>query len=110
DLLIETTKHAEAGDRAGLEANMRKLEERHNQVCQELLPRAAQKVVLAKIRELLGEFRRIVQGMLMLNDRPPRSVDEAIAIGERLSAMLVAAYLESEGIRAAAVKDAGVSA
>ena len=106
DLLIETTKHAEAGDRAGLDTNVRKLEERHHQVCQELLPRAAQKVVLAKIRELLGEFRRIVQGMLMLNDRPPRSVDEAIAIGERLSALIISACLNSQGTKAEAVNAA----
>src|SRR5712692_5720591 len=82
DLLIETTKHAEAGDRAGLGANIRKLEERHHQACHDLLPAAKQKPVLAGIRELVGEFRRITHGMLMLNDRPPRSVDEAIAIGE----------------------------
>ena len=106
DLLIETTKHAEAGDRAGLDTNVRKLEERHNQVCQELLPRAAQKVVVGKIRELLGEFRRIVQGMLMLNDRPPRSVDEAIAIGERLSALIISACLNSQGTKAEAVNAA----
>jgi bifunctional aspartokinase / homoserine dehydrogenase 1 len=106
DLLIETTKHAEAGDRAGLDANVRKLEERHNQVCQELLPRAAQKVVLGKIQELLGEFRRIVQGMLMLNDRPPRSVDEAIAIGERLSALIISACLNAQGTNAEAVNAA----
>src|SRR5205807_9412740 len=37
-----------------------------------------------------------------LNDRPPRSVDEALAIGERLSALMLAAFLESEGVRAAA--------
>jgi bifunctional aspartokinase / homoserine dehydrogenase 1 len=106
DLLIETTKHAEAGDRAGLEANVRKLEERHNQACRELLPRTAQKPVLAGIRELVGEFQRIVLGMLMLNDRPPRSVDEAIAIGERLSALIIAACLNSQGTKAEAVNAA----
>ena len=31
--------------------------------------------------------------MLMLGERPPRSVDEAVAIGERLSALLMAEYL-----------------
>ena len=106
DLLIETTKHAEAGDRAGLEANVRKLEERHNQASRELLPRAAQKPVLAGIRNLVGEFQRIVLGMLMLNDRPPRSVDEAIAIGERLSALIIAASLNSQGAKAEAVNAA----
>ena len=106
DLLIETTKHAEAGDRSGLEANVRKLEERHIEASKELLPRAAQKAVLAGIRELVGEFRRIVQGMLMLGDRPPRSVDEAIAIGERLSALAIAACLSAQGTKAEAVNAA----
>jgi aspartokinase/homoserine dehydrogenase 1 len=106
DLLIETTKHAEAGDRAGCDANIGKLEERHVQACGELLPRAMQERALAGIRELIGEFERITRGMLMLNDRPPRSVDEAIAIGERLSALLIAASLTADGTKAEAVNAA----
>ena len=43
----------------------------------------------------------------MLNERPPRSVDEAVAIGERLSALLVAEYLEAQGTPAAAVNALG---
>jgi aspartokinase len=69
DLLIETTKHAEAGDRAGLDANMRKLEERHTEACGALLPGVKRKPVLAGIRELVKEFERITHGMLMLGDR-----------------------------------------
>ena len=108
DLLIETTKHAEAGDEAGREANIRKLEDRHVQACKELLPASKQKPVLAGIRDLVGEFDRITHGMLMLNDRPPRSVDEAIAIGERLSALMIAAFLNVEGTKAEAVNAADV--
>jgi len=108
DLLIETTKHAEAGDNAGRNANIRKLEERHVQACRELLPASKQKPVLAGIRELVGEFDRITHGMLMLNDRPPRSVDEAIAIGERLSALMIAAFLNSAGTKAEAINAAEV--
>ena len=37
--------------------------------------------MLARIEELSGEFERIVRGMAMLGERPPRSVDEAVAIG-----------------------------
>jgi aspartokinase/homoserine dehydrogenase 1 len=106
DLLVDSMRHAEGGDSGGLEANLRVLEERHVQACRELLPEARQPAALAGIDELLGSFRRITGGMLMLNDRPPRSVDEALAIGERLSALLVAAFLESEGIRAVAVNAA----
>jgi len=108
DLLIETTKHAEAGDSSGRDANLRKLEERHVQACRELLPASKHKPVLAGIRELVGEFDRITHGMLMLNDRPPRSVDEAIAIGERLSALMIAAFLNSAGTKAEAVNAAEV--
>ena len=35
----------------------------------------------------------------MLGERPPRSVDEAVAVGERLSALLMSEYLASEGVR-----------
>jgi aspartokinase/homoserine dehydrogenase 1 len=108
DLLIETTKHAEAGDQAGRGANLRKLEERHVQACRDLLPAAKQKPVMAGIRGLVAEFDRITHGMLMLNDRPPRSVDEAIAIGERLSALMIAAFLNSAGTKAEAVNAAEV--
>jgi len=106
DLLIETTKHAEGGDKAGRDANIRKLEEKHVQACRELLPAAKQKPVLAGIQKLVGEFDRITHGMLMLGDRPPRSVDEAIAIGERLSALMIAAFLNSAGTKAEAVNAA----
>jgi aspartate kinase len=106
DLLLETTKHAEAGDRAGRDENIRMLEERHMRACRELLAPAKQKLVIAGIREVVGEFQRITHGMLMLNDRPPRSVDEAIAIGERLSALMIAACLNAQGTSAEAVNAA----
>jgi len=106
DVLLETTKHAEAGDRVGRDENIRILEERHLRACSELLAPAKQKLVVAGIRELIGEFQRITHGMLMLNDRPPRSVDEAIAIGERLSALLIAACLNAQGTAAEAVNAA----
>ena len=39
---------------------------------------------ICEIGILVGEFQRIAHGMLMLGEQPPRSVDEAIATGERL--------------------------
>jgi len=96
-------RHAEAGDRAGMEANLAALRSRHEETCRELLPEAKQARVLAKVHELIGEFERIVNGMAMLGERPPRSVDEAVAVGERLSALLVSEHLKAEGTPAAAV-------
>ena len=103
DLLLDSLRKAEAGDRADLDINLKALRERHTAACNELLPEGAPRVaVLGEVDMLLSEFGRIANGVLMLGERPPRSIDEAIAIGERLSAVLLAAYLESEGIRAAA--------
>lgn len=97
DLLLDTMRHAEAGDRAGMEANLATLRARHEQACRELLPEDLRPAVLAEIRDLTEEFARIVNGMAMLGERPPRSVDEAVAIGERLSVVLVSAYLNASG-------------
>jgi aspartokinase/homoserine dehydrogenase 1 len=103
DLLLDTMRHAEGGDRAGIERNLSTLRTRHADACRELLPPERRAPVLEQIEELVGEFERIAGGMAMLNERPPRSVDEAVAVGERLSALLMAAYLESQGVPATAV-------
>ncbi len=47
---------------------------------------------------------------MMLGERPPRSVDEAMAVGERLSALLMAEFLESQGVPSVAVNAAEVIA
>jgi len=108
DLLLQTMRRAEAGDEEHIESDLRKLEERHLETAAELLPADRREPVLAGIRVLIGEFRRVAQGILMLGERPPRSVDEAVAIGERLSALLLAAYLESAGVPAQAVNGSDV--
>jgi aspartate kinase len=108
DLLLDTLRRAEAGDDAGVEANLEKLRARHVETCRELLPPDSHEEVLASIHSLIADFHRIANGIRMLGERPPRSVDEAVAIGERLSALLMAFYLESQGTRAAAVNAAGI--
>jgi aspartokinase/homoserine dehydrogenase 1 len=109
DLLLGALRHAEADDEAGIESSIRTLSERHEKTCHELLGEPARcDRALAGIRDLIADFRRIAHGMLMLGDRPPKSVDEAIAIGERLSALMIAEYLESSGIAARAINSAEV--
>jgi len=103
DLLLDTMRHAEAGDRSGMELNLTTLRSRHEDVCRALLPETRQAGVMAKIHKLVEEFERIVRGMAMLGERPPRSVDEAVAIGERLSALLVSEHLAAEGTPSVAV-------
>ena len=104
DLLLDSLLKAEARDRADLDTNLKTLRDRHTAACNDLLPDTEQRyTVLRDVDMLLSEFGRIANGILMLGERPPRSIDEAIAIGERLSALLLAAYLESQKIPATAI-------
>src|SRR5215471_6198564 len=103
DLLLDTMRHAEAGDRNGLENDLALLRKRHEEACRELLPMADQGPVLAKLHDVIDEFERIASGMALLGERPPRSVDEAVAAGEWLSVILVSEYLRSSGTPSAAV-------
>ncbi len=108
DLLLDSLRKAEAGDAPGLEFNLHALRERHHDTCQALLEGQARAATLAALDALLADFARICEGIRILGERPPRSVDEAVAMGERLSSLLMAACLESSGTPARAVNGAGV--
>jgi aspartate kinase len=103
DLLLDTLRHAEGGDTGGVERNLVELAAKHKICCDGLLEREARAATQAKLDEIIAEFARISNGVLMLGERPPKSVDEAIAVGERLSSTLIAAYLSAKGIDAFAV-------
>ena len=95
DLLLDAMKHAEAGDAAGLAEAVRKLRMKHLDAVQGL---ALGSDTSQAIDDLIVEFERLVGGMLMLGERPARSVDEAVAIGERLSAILLADFLGPQAV------------
>jgi aspartate kinase len=103
DLLLDAMRYAEAGNRAAVDANLANLRSRHEETCRDLLPAESQARVTARLAELIAEFERIVNGMAMLGDRPPRSVDEAVVTGEWLSATLFSEYLTVTGTPAEAV-------
>ena len=103
DLLLETIKRAEAGDQAGIDSDIAKLRQRHRETCLDLLPEDRHAAVLAQIDAIVADFERIANGICLLGEAPPRSVDEAVAAGERLSTLLVAARLESCGTPAVPV-------
>lgn len=108
DLLLDTLRHAENNDAESVARNLAALRTRHHETARELLTAESLPAALAETDSILAEFERIAKGMQLLGDRPPRSVDEAIAVGERLSALLIAAYLTGQGTPAAAINAARV--
>jgi bifunctional aspartokinase / homoserine dehydrogenase 1 len=112
DLLLDTMHRAELGDRSVVAANLQTLLNRHLEACGELLDATAhceiRREAESAVRGLVSEFERITGGIALLGERPPRSVDEAVAIGERLSSTLLAYFLQSIGTAASAVNAAEV--
>ena len=108
DLLLNTLHAAESGRPVEVESNLKLLETKHVDTCRSLLSQSACPTAICEVGVLVGEFQRIAHGMLMLGERPPRSVDEAVATGERLSAMMIASYLNCMGTSAEAVNAADV--
>ena len=108
DLLLDTLRAAEAGRPVEVETNLKHLESRHVETCRALLTTHACSTAICEVGILVGEFQRIAHGMLMLGERPPRSVDEAIATGERLASMMIASFLSCEGVPSEAVNAAEV--
>ena len=106
DLLLDTTRHAESGDQRGIDRGLETLENRHLEAARSLVSGTELERVEQQVQDLVADFKRIVSGMQMLAHRPPRAVDEAIAVGERLSALLVSEHLRSRGVRATAVNAA----
>lgn len=100
DLLLDAMKHAEARDSVGLAQAVAKIRVKHLEALEGL---GLGSETVQATENLVAEFQRLVGGMLMLGERPARSVDEAVAIGERLSALLLAQFL---GDRATAVNGA----
>ncbi len=97
DLMLETMFRAERGDEAGYSESLRQLRRRHEDACAELIPEEFQPEIRENIDAILARFDRIVRGMAMLRERPPRALDDAISLGEALSATLLVGYLESIG-------------
>jgi aspartokinase/homoserine dehydrogenase 1 len=108
DLLLNTLRHAEGGDESGIAANLERLTGRHLEACKDLLDGTRCESTISGIHGLIGDFERIANGVRMLGERPPRSVDEAIAIGERLSALMMSEHLEASGLPAEAINGASV--
>jgi aspartate kinase len=108
DMLLDALRHAEGGDEKGMLEKLAALDAKHRQAAAELLPAPFAAETQQALDAILGEFERIARGVLMLGERPPKSVDEAIAVGERLSSQLIAAWMQSQGAGAFAVNAADV--
>ncbi len=85
---------------------LREVETRHRQAVEEMTggdPEAAEAV-----EDLLADAKRLLQGIGLLGECSPRTLDQVLSLGERLSIHLVAGGLRVRGVPARAVDAADV--
>ncbi|MBI1803240.1 MAG: bifunctional aspartate kinase/homoserine dehydrogenase I [Ignavibacteriae bacterium] len=93
DLLLECSQQASSGD-AAYETLYTKLAKRHRDVIKTLLGKRTPMATLNRLEEHLEELRNVFRGVYLLRDCPPRALDIVGSFGERLSAIIIASYLQ----------------
>lgn len=101
--LLEVAHVAERGD-ASYRRFSDKIAHRHRSAVDALLPVSRRARTRAAVDVLLSELADVLHGISLLRHAPPRGLDLTASFGERLSALIVGAYLER--FHPAAVVDA----
>jgi aspartate kinase len=102
DSLLRIVRTAQSGDAEGVRALYATLRERHHGVIEELLE-AERPAVLTDIDTLLDECAALCEGVRVLGELTPRTLDAIAGLGERMSARIVAATLREHGLTASAI-------
>jgi aspartate kinase len=97
DDILAAVEASGRGDTDGARRAQEDIRRRHEQAAHALELRGE---VEAPWSDLFERLANLLAGMAMLGEATPRSRDAALAVGETLSAHLVAALLEREGTRA----------
>jgi aspartokinase/homoserine dehydrogenase 1 len=71
------------------------LEKRHIDTVRELIQVSQQSAVLAQVKVQLNELEDVLHGVFLVKECSPRTLDYILSFGERLSAFIIAAALNS---------------
>ena len=91
--LLECARLAENGDRHWKRA-WQQIAARHRSVIDDLVNKRRATRVRAQVNALLSDLHDALHGVQLLGHCPPRALDLAASFGERLSALIIAAYFD----------------
>ena len=97
DVLIGAGKAAAKGDEAYKE-RLAEVEQRHLEAVKLLLPVDRQSGVLSLVKTMCNELEDICNGVFLLGELSPRTLDRVVSYGELISSKIVSARLAAAGI------------
>ena len=104
DLLLEAVTSAEKGDTDRVDEISNQLHSRHLGILTDLIHDPSNRhTVSSEIGRLLDQFCALCQAVTVLGEASPRARDAIASLGERMSVRILAAALQSGGVKAEAV-------
>ncbi|HLG16032.1 MAG TPA: aspartate kinase [Blastocatellia bacterium] len=97
--LLEASAASASGDTRTTLRIVADLKTRHTSEARWVIGDAAAQVA-PRIDQYFDELKKLLEGLAILGEVPPRGLDKILAYGELLSSAIVAAALEERGIRA----------
>ncbi len=91
--LLQCAHLAEKG-RADYQKLFAQIAQKHRDAINTLIKKQNRRQTLAILDERLKELEDVLHGMSLLRDCPPRALDLTASFGERLSTLIIAAYLQ----------------
>jgi aspartate kinase len=103
--LIEAANRAQSGNGAVALATLEALKTQHESTLQILLRDENNRAAIRRrLQEVLSEGRRLCDGIALLRELTPRTLDAISSLGERLSAPLVSAAVRELGLASEAIE------
>ena len=100
--LIKTAELAATGNK-GYHDGLAEIDSRHMEIIRELIKTRNQTDLIGKVKLMLGNLEDLLHGIYLVRDLSPRSLDLVQSYGERLSAQIIATFLNQEGVKASYV-------
>lgn len=97
--LLKTANLAQQGKKDEALENVAAIESRHKKIVKELFEGEIAKNLNKHLAACAEELAALVNGVAVLGELTPRSIDAFAAYGERLSSFLLHHYLEKIGVR-----------
>ena len=94
--LVDISHLAAAGNEYYVDL-FNEIEQRHLQLCNEIIPLANRSATLTQTKVLLNDLEDILRGLFLVGELSPRSSDLVLSFGERLASTIISAFL-SEAI------------
>ena len=95
--LVSCAGLAESGN-ASYEDILKEIESRHIGLCNKLIPVSRRSQTITQVKLLLNDLEDICRGVFLIKELSPRSSDQILSFGERLSSIIISDYFHSSGL------------